>query len=110
MKFYSDYKYHPFIFQYFVTGTNLRIANRQNNYHDPSNPVLQNGYNIKGNNSGKHFTPDRKGAFSKRKEFAPNGSKFFPFRVDSFSEWAWCAENQTEIITKVISLVKMEEL
>ena len=27
-----------------------------------------------------------KGVYSKRKEFAPLGSKFFPFRVDSFSE------------------------
>ena len=27
-----------------------------------------------------------KGVHSKRKEFAPRGSKFFPFRVDPFSE------------------------
>ena len=27
-----------------------------------------------------------KGVYSKRKEFAPPGSKFFPFRVDSFSK------------------------
>ena len=27
-----------------------------------------------------------KRVFSKRKEFAPRGSKFFPFRVDPFSE------------------------
>ena len=27
-----------------------------------------------------------KNIYSKKKEFAPCGSKFFPFRVDSFSE------------------------
>ena len=29
------------------------------------------------------FNPFRKGVYSKRKEFAPTGSKFFPFRVDT---------------------------
>ena len=29
-------------------------------------------------------------------EFAPMGSKFFPFRVDSFSEGNWCAGMQKE--------------
>ena len=32
--------------------------------------------------------------FSKRKEIAPKGSKFFPLRVDPFSEEAWCAWKQ----------------
>ena len=36
-----------------------------------------------------------KGIYSKRKEFAPHGSKFFPFRVDSFSDGARFAELQT---------------
>ena len=36
-----------------------------------------------------------KGVYSKRKEFAPRRSKFFPFRVDPFSEGAWCAGKQT---------------
>ena len=31
------------------------------------------------------WNPFWKGVYSKRKEFAPNGSKFFPFRVDPFS-------------------------
>ena len=31
------------------------------------------------------------------------GSKFFPFRVDPFSELAWCARKQ---VTKVVSLVQ----
>ena len=31
----------------------------------------------------------RKGVYSKRKEFAPFGSKFFPFRVDPFLEGSW---------------------
>ena len=35
----------------------------------------------------KHcFASLLKGVHSKRKEFAPLGSKFFPFRVDHFSE------------------------
>ena len=32
------------------------------------------------------YTPFWKGVYSKRKEFAPKGSKFFPFRVEPFSE------------------------
>ena len=36
-----------------------------------------------------------KGVSSKRKEFAPFGSKFFSLRVDPFSEGAWCAGKQT---------------
>ena len=35
--------------------------------------------------------PFLKDTYSKRKEFAPLGSKFFPFRVDPFSEGIWCA-------------------
>ena len=27
-----------------------------------------------------------KGVYSKRKEFAPSGSKFFPFRIDPFQK------------------------
>ena len=34
--------------------------------------------------------PLRKWIFSKRIEFAPRGSKFFPSRVDCFSEVDWC--------------------
>ena len=33
--------------------------------------------------------------YSKRKEFAPIGSKFFPFRVDLFQKGVWCAVKQT---------------
>ena len=32
------------------------------------------------------YTPFWKGVYSKRKEFAPKGSKFFPFRVEPFSK------------------------
>ena len=42
---------------------------------------------------GKNLLPM---IYSKRKEFAPYGSKFFPFRVDPFSEGAWFAWKQTE--------------
>ena len=31
--------------------------------------------------------PFEKGVYSKRKEFAPSGSKFLPFRVDQFFKW-----------------------
>ena len=37
-----------------------------------------------------------KRVYSKRKEFAPLGSKFFPFREGPFSEGTWYAEKQTE--------------
>ena len=36
-----------------------------------------------------------KGVYSKRKEFAPKGSKVFPFRVDPFSEGTLCERMQT---------------
>ena len=31
--------------------------------------------------------------YSKRKEVAPYGCKFFPFRIDTFSEWAYVQES-----------------
>ena len=47
-----------------------------------------NAYIFKGNNSVKTVLPSFwKTVYSKRKEFAPLGSKFFPFRVDFFSPW-----------------------
>ena len=49
--------------------------------------VMGNGYPFKGDNSGNLFyPPSEKGVYSERKEFAPKRSKFFPFRVDPFSE------------------------
>ena len=45
-----------------------------------------------------------KGVYFKRKEFAPLRSKFFPFRVDSFSEGFWCAAKQT--IIKIVPLIQ----
>ena len=36
-----------------------------------------------------------KGVYAKRKEFAPKGSKFFPFRVYPFSKGDLCAGKQT---------------
>ena len=35
----------------------------------------------------KMFSPSEKGSTLKEKNFAPFGSKFFPFRVEPFSEW-----------------------
>ena len=49
--------------------------------------------------------PSEKGVCSKRKEFAPMGSKFFPFRVDAFSEGLSLQEFKQED-TKVVSLVQ----
>ena len=46
--------------------------------------------------------------YSKRKEFAPVGSKFFPFRVDPFSKGAWCAGKAIEV-PKVVSHVNNVE-
>ena len=40
--------------------------------------------------------PSEKGSTLKRKNLLPLGSKFFPFRVDLFSERVWCAGKQTE--------------
>ena len=38
--------------------------------------------------------PLEKKNIKKRKEFAPIGSTFFPFRVDSFSEGTWYVGNR----------------
>ena len=35
-----------------------------------------------------------KGVYSKRKEFAAKGSKFFPFSIDPILEVTWCAVKQ----------------
>ena len=40
-----------------------------------------------------------------RKEFAPSGSKFFPYRVDPFSEGIGLQKSKHEV-TKVVSLAK----
>ena len=45
--------------------------------------------------------PYWKGSTLKRKEFVPSGNKFFPFRVDPFSEGVWYAQNQPGV-TKVV--------
>ena len=48
---------------------------------------------FQGSNSIKIVLPPFcKGVCSERKEFALLGSKFFLFRVDPFSEGAWCAK------------------
>ena len=46
--------------------------------------------------------------YSKRKEFAPIGSKFFPYRVEPFPEGDWSAEKQTDNL-KLSPLSKMME-
>ena len=49
--------------------------------------------------------PFWKGVYFKRKEFAFPGSKFFPFKVDPFSEEAFVQGSKQEV-TKVFFLVK----
>ena len=57
--------------------------------------IKVNWHSFRGNNSFISILPPFwKGVYSKRKEFAPLGSKFFPFWVDPFSEGAWCARKQ----------------
>ena len=52
------------------------------------------------------FASPLKRVCSKRKEFGPLGSKFFPFRTDPFPEGIWCAEKQSGSHQKVVSLNK----
>ena len=49
-----------------------------------------------------------KGVYSIRKEFAPKGSKFFPYRVDPFSEGVLCGGKQTKISKYYSSLRSVE--
>ena len=59
-----------------------------------------------GGNSAKIILPPFwKGVYSKRKEFAPKGSKFFPFRVDPFQKESDMQE-QKEEVTIIVSLVE----
>ena len=43
--------------------------------------------------------------YSKRKEFAPHGSKFFPFRVDLLKERIWWTEKQINQIMQKCRLI-----
>ena len=53
-------------------------------------------YTFRGDNSVEiDFASLLKRVYSKRKEFAPCGSKFFPFKVEHFSKGTWCAEKHT---------------
>ena len=42
--------------------------------------------------------PFWKGVFSKRKEFAPGGSKFFSYRVDTFPKAPGVQESKPDVI------------
>ena len=54
-----------------------------------------NEYTFQGGNSVKLFlSPFWKGIYSKRKEFAPSGSKFFSFREGPFTEGACSARDK----------------
>ena len=54
------------------------------------------------------FPPFWMGVYSKRKEFAPKGRKFFPFRIDPISEIR-CAGKQKGQSEKLSPLWKLEE-
>ena len=70
------------------------------------NPIFVLWYTFRGDgNSVKLVLPPiKKGAYPKRKEFAPTGSKFFPFRVDPFSERVLCIQETKQEAIKVVSL------
>ena len=55
--------------------------------------------------SKTYFVSLMKVVYSIRKEFAPHGSKFFPFRVDPNQKGLGVQESKKEV-THVISLVK----
>ena len=57
-------------------------------------------------------SPFWKGVYTERKEFAPNGSKFFPLRVDLFSEGSWRKRKHTgiRIGQEVVCRVKMVDI
>ena len=51
------------------------------------------------------FIPLGKGIHPKRKEFAPKGSKFFPFRTNPFPKGSDVQESK-QVVTQMVSLVK----
>ena len=62
------------------------------------------GYTFRGDNSVKIvFVPFCKEVYSIRKEFAPRGSKFFPYREDPLKECVWHSGNKMER-HKIVSL------
>ena len=57
-------------------------------------PLWGTGYTFRGGNSVQIILPySGKGDYSKRIEFAHLGSKFFPFRVDSFFKMGLLCSN-----------------
>ena len=68
--------------------------------------LWRNSYTFKGSNYDRNcFPPFWKGVYSKKKEFAPGGSKFFLFNVDPFQKWFGIQESIQEV-TKRVSFVK----
>ena len=73
------------------------IVNLNSSYEMPNCVDLKvNGYTSREATLLKLFYPPFwKDLYSKSKEFAPFGSKFFPFRKNNFSEGIWFAGKQT---------------
>ena len=68
------------------------------------------GYTFSRGNSVKiDFSLFWKGVYSKRKESAPLGSRFFPFRVDPFLEGVWYIGMQTRSHKSCLPLQNMVE-
>ena len=83
----------------------------------PTTYALSGGYTFWGDNSVSCFAPPPplipttttttlwKRFYSKRKEFAPSGKKFFTFRIHPFQKRFWVQESKQEV-TKLVCLVK----
>ena len=61
----------------------------------------ENRYAFKGGKCQSCFPLSENSVYSKRKEFAPSGSEFFPFRVDTVSEGVY---SKTKEFASIISL------
>ena len=64
----------------------LRLRRKQQTKRCLLHLGVSYGYTFKEELVKIDFAPFWKEVYPKRKEFAPPGSKFFPFRVDPFSE------------------------
>ena len=78
-------------------------------------PIKENEYPFRSNSVkiifAVHLKQDLllKEVYSKRKEFAPFRSKFFPFSVEPLIVGHWCTEKQNTIKQRVVSNVNIAE-
>ena len=50
----------------------------------------------------------RKRVYSKRQEFAPNGNRYFPFRVDPFTKGLSVQKNKYEVTKVTVNVLKFQ--